>query len=150
MHAVDDLNGVLGNIRKRLQAEAALKKVVSSDALLDSKFSATPEQPAEVHTIRPRANIGVAFPPLPSAERHRALREKLGGMVDLESVVVVVGFGEVGPYGNARTRWEMEAYGTFSLEGTIEMAWMMVNHFPNPSPSPEDQTQAPRLQYHTY
>lgn len=127
LHAVDDLNDILGKIRKRLQEEAALQKVVSSDALIDAKFSPSAEKDAvEAQPIRPRANIGVTFPTLPSAERHRALREKLGGMVDLESVVVIVGFGEVGPYGNARTRWEMEAFGTFSLEGAIEMAWMMV------------------------
>ena len=46
-------------------------------------------------------------------------------MVDLEKVVVVTGFSEVGPWGNSRTRWEMEAYGQFSLEGCVEMAWMM-------------------------
>ena len=40
-------------------------------------------------------------------------------------MVVITGFAEVGPYGNARTRWEMEAYGKFSLEGCIEMAWVM-------------------------
>jgi 3-oxoacyl-ACP reductase-like protein len=47
------------------------------------------------------------------------------GMVDLECVVVVAGFAEVGRWGNSRTRWEMEAFGEFSLEGCIEMAWIM-------------------------
>lgn len=55
----------------------------------------------------------------------------------------MVGMGEVGPWGNTRTRytlliriqisidanfflrWEMEAFGEFSLEGCIEMAWVM-------------------------
>lgn len=46
-------------------------------------------------------------------------------MIDLDRVVVVTGFAELGPYGNARTRWEMEAHGKFSLEGCIEMAWIM-------------------------
>lgn len=46
-------------------------------------------------------------------------------MADLDTVPVVVGFGEVGPWGNARTRWEMEAYGEFSLEGCVEMAWLL-------------------------
>ena len=31
----------------------------------------------------------------------------------------------MGPFGGSRTRWEMEAFGEFSLEGCIEMAWMM-------------------------
>ncbi|KAJ1840696.1 fatty acid synthase alpha subunit Lsd1, partial [Coemansia sp. RSA 2703] len=46
-------------------------------------------------------------------------------MVNLDKVVVITGYGEVGPYGNAETRWEMEAFGEFSLEGCIEMAWIM-------------------------
>lgn len=50
---------------------------------------------------------------------------RLRGMVSLADTVVVVGFGEVGPWGNSRTRWEMESYGTFSLEGCIELAWLM-------------------------
>jgi 3-oxoacyl-ACP reductase-like protein len=32
-------------------------------------------------------------------------------MIDLQSTVVVTGFGEFGPFGMARTRWEYEAYG---------------------------------------
>lgn len=45
--------------------------------------------------------------------------------------VVVTGFGEVGPWGNSRTRWEMERDGQFSLEGCVEMAWIMgfIKHF---------------------
>jgi 3-oxoacyl-ACP reductase-like protein len=76
------------------------------------------------HSIRPRANINVQFPSLPSKERLEQLK-RIKGMVDMERVVVVTGFGEVGPYGSARTRWEMEAYGEFSMEGCIELAWMM-------------------------
>lgn len=52
-------------------------------------------------------------------------------VLDLDRVIVVTGFGEVGPWGNSRTRWEMEAHGEFSLEGCIEMAWIMgfIKHF---------------------
>ncbi len=37
----------------------------------------------------------------------------------------MTGFGEIGPWGNARTRWEMESKGEFSLEGCLELAWML-------------------------
>ena len=40
-------------------------------------------------------------------DKRAKLQKDLAGMVDLEQTVVVTGFGEVGPYGNARTRWEM-------------------------------------------
>ncbi|KAJ1951715.1 fatty acid synthase alpha subunit Lsd1, partial [Linderina pennispora] len=49
----------------------------------------------------------------------------LEGMVDLDKIVVVTGFGEVGAFGNAALRWEQEAHGVFSMEGCIELAWMM-------------------------
>ncbi|KAJ2537690.1 beta subunit of fatty acid synthetase, partial [Coemansia sp. RSA 1853] len=49
----------------------------------------------------------------------------LQGMVNLDKVVVVTGYGEVGPHGNSETRWEIEAFGELSMEGCIELAWIM-------------------------
>ena len=43
----------------------------------------------------------------------------------LSQVPVVVGFGEVGPWGSARTRWEWEVFAHFSIEGAIELARSM-------------------------
>jgi fatty acid synthase subunit beta, fungi type len=51
--------------------------------------------------------------------------------LDLERVVVVAGFGEVGPWGSARTRWDMEKDGKLSLEGLAELAWTMGLVVPN-------------------
>jgi fatty acid synthase subunit alpha len=74
----------------------------------------------------PRANIKFEFPKLPDWDSEvKPLNENLKGMVNLDKVVVVTGFAEVGPWGNSRTRWEMEAFGKFSLEGCVEMAWIM-------------------------
>ena len=82
--------------------------------------------------------LRTTFPPLPTESRRSALRSKLQGMVDLEKVVVVVGYGEVGPWGSARTRWEMEAYGEFSLEGCVELAWMVGLIKPHNGPLPSN------------
>ncbi|KAJ1851565.1 fatty acid synthase alpha subunit Lsd1, partial [Coemansia sp. RSA 638] len=49
----------------------------------------------------------------------------LQGMVNLDKVVVVTGYGEVSPHGNAKTRWEFEAFGELTTEGCIELAWIM-------------------------
>lgn len=65
------------------------------------------------------------FPTLKSYDEIKKIAPDLEGMLDLENVIVVTGFSEVGPWGNSRTRWEMEANGEFSLEGCIEMAWIM-------------------------
>jgi len=52
-------------------------------------------------------------------------------MVDLDKVIVITGFAEMGPWGSSRTRWEMEARGHFTIEGCIEMAWITgyIKHF---------------------
>ncbi|KAF2474319.1 uncharacterized protein BDR25DRAFT_215519 [Lindgomyces ingoldianus] len=75
--------------------------------------------------FKKRANIKFDFPNLPNYTSEVQELSALEGMIDLEKVVVVVGFGEVGPHGSSRTRWQMESQGQFSLEGFIEMAWMM-------------------------
>ncbi|KAF7310893.1 Fatty acid synthase [Mycena chlorophos] len=51
--------------------------------------------------------------------------DKLQGMVDLEKVMVITGYGEVGPWGSSRTRWEMEARGELTIQ------WLMgyIEHF---------------------
>jgi 3-oxoacyl-ACP reductase-like protein len=56
---------------------------------------------------------------------------KLRGLIDLDKVIVNTGFAEVGPWGSSRTRWEMEVRGDFTLEGWVEMAWIMgyIKHF---------------------
>jgi fatty acid synthase subunit alpha len=55
----------------------------------------------------------------------------LQGIIDLDKVIVITGFAEIGPRGSSRTRWEMEARGGFTIEGWIEMAWMIgyIKHF---------------------
>nr|WP_268750712.1 type I polyketide synthase [Aeromicrobium sp. Root495] len=40
-----------------------------------------------------------------------------------EDLVVVVGAGELGPYGSARTRFEMEVSDELSAAGVLELAW---------------------------
>ncbi len=42
---------------------------------------------------------------------------------DLADMVVIVGAGELGPYGSARTRFEMEVEDQLSAAGVLELAW---------------------------
>ncbi|WP_280450448.1 beta-ketoacyl synthase N-terminal-like domain-containing protein, partial [Nocardia cyriacigeorgica] len=42
---------------------------------------------------------------------------------DLTDMVVIVGAGELGPYGSARTRFEMEVSDELSAAGVLELAW---------------------------
>ncbi|KAI8326430.1 hypothetical protein GQ54DRAFT_336614 [Martensiomyces pterosporus] len=84
-------------------------------------------------TYDPLANHKYRFPAIKSYEQLKHLHH-LQGMVNLDKVVVVTGYGEVGPFGNAEHRWEMEAFGEFSLEGCIELAWIMglIKHHSGP------------------
>ncbi|KAJ2609783.1 fatty acid synthase alpha subunit Lsd1, partial [Coemansia sp. RSA 1285] len=55
----------------------------------------------------------------------------LQGMISLDKVVVITGYGEVGPYGHAETRWEVEAFGELTMDGCIELGWIMgvIKHY---------------------
>ena len=117
----DDLNQI-SDIRKAIAAEDELEKQANEDGI-PSEDNQT--QPVKSSTI----NIG--YPNLPHYERDVEPLHHLEGMVDVSSVPVIVGFSELGPWGSARTRWEMESRGKFSQEGYVEMAWMMniIKHF---------------------
>ena len=80
--------------------------------------------------IIPRTNFRFEFPELPEAHTLEALSQ-LCDIIDLDKVIVISGFGEVGPWGSSRTWWEMEARGRLTLEGCIKTAWMVsyIKHF---------------------
>ncbi|KAI9205069.1 fatty acid synthase [Polychytrium aggregatum] len=119
LHFVADLNTVSSNLRRELMETSEIRRAIAQEEILDNK---TLKGPAKQDTVvvTPRANMKFQFPEL----RAQKLKH-LEGVLDLEKVIVVTGFGEVGPFGGSRTRWEMEAFGELSLEGCIEMAWIM-------------------------
>ncbi|GAB09541.1 fatty-acid synthase I [Gordonia araii NBRC 100433] len=53
-----------------------------------------------------------------------------------EDLVVIVGAGEVGPYGSARTRFDIEVSGELSAAGVVELAWStgLITWEENPNP----------------
>ena len=105
------------DIRRAVSIESSIEQKVVNGEGVDANYTKA--------TVQPRANMTFAFPGMKSYEEIKLVSPDLEGMLDLSSVIVVTGFAEVGPWGNARTRWEMEATGEFSLEGCIEMAWIM-------------------------
>jgi fatty acid synthase subunit alpha, fungi type len=119
---VRDLSGAVRQIRHDLDDEAAAQAAIAAEDALcnpETQFSAS-RRP-----FNPRANLQIPYPRLPDYGRELEPLSGLRDMVDLDSVVVIAGYAELGPWGNARTRWEMEATGTFSREGWVEMAWLM-------------------------
>ncbi|PUU74709.1 hypothetical protein B9Z19DRAFT_1103326 [Tuber borchii] len=102
-------------VHKGVTAETSIEHKIVNCEVSEKLYQKATIQPAPQHEIEP-------------------LAQNLRGMADLEKVVVVTGFTEVGPWGNFGTRWEMEAYGKFSLAGCIEMARIMglIKHFKGP------------------
>lgn len=121
-----DLAEITTRIRKTLLAEGEKRKAISRDKALDEKVIKGQEAERGFQTVQvtPRANIKFDFPTLEPHSSFDDLKH-LRGLIDLDKVVVVTGFAEVGPWGGSRTRWEMEARGEFTIEGCIEMAWTM-------------------------
>jgi fatty acid synthase subunit alpha len=125
LEKVPSLPKVLGTIRKEINKTAEIRRALAEEASTEGSVAITPNGSCiEDEPVEARANINLGFPILPT-DAELQLLSHLKGMVDLERVVVIAGFSELGPYGNTRTRWEMEAYGRFSLEGCVEMAWIM-------------------------
>lgn len=125
---IPNLNQTMTRIRKDIMETSDIRRVITKEAAIDNTIVNGKQSEAlyQKKVIEPRANIQFEFPNVPDWKSDvEPLNEKLKGMVDLEKVVVVTGFAEVGPWGNSRTRWEMEANGEFSLEGCVEMAWIM-------------------------
>lgn len=132
MDRLPDLAEITTKIRLEINHQSDLRRAITRDNAADFKIvnGTEAERALQSVSVTPRANHKFNFPNL---EAPAALEElsKLQGLVDLDKVIVVTGFAEVGPWGSSRTRWEMEARGRFSIEGCIEMAWMMgfIKHF---------------------
>ena len=125
---IPDLKDLMTRLRTDIMNESAVRSAVTKETAIENKIVNGEDSEAlyKKVTIEPRANIKFDFPDLPDWKNDiEPLNTNLKGMVNLDKVVVVTGFAEIGPWGNSRTRWEMEAHGKFSLEGCVEMAWLM-------------------------
>ncbi|KAL4770139.1 hypothetical protein BDW60DRAFT_224378 [Aspergillus nidulans var. acristatus] len=128
-----DLTGGLGSMWNIKQEVSAARKRISERQILQIAIaeedareqamicSASTDVEAGLPTTR-HARLSLQFPPLPDVNQRCP---NIEGMIDLTRIPVIVGYSELGPWGNARTRWEIEHRGDFSLEGYIEMAWIM-------------------------
>ncbi|KAL8701010.1 MAG: hypothetical protein Q9224_000702 [Gallowayella concinna] len=125
---IPDLKDLMANLRKEIMETSEVRRAVTKETAMENKIVNGEDSEAlyKKVTVEPQANIKYQFPELPDWKQDvEPLNKNLKGMINLDKVVVVTGFSEVGPWGNSRTRWEMEAYGQFSLEGCVEMAWIM-------------------------
>ncbi|PWN49501.1 hypothetical protein IE53DRAFT_363101 [Violaceomyces palustris] len=132
MDKIVDLAVQTGKFRAQIQEASMRKRALVADNTADFKVikGAAAEALHKKVYVNPRSNFTFKYPALDTLAGNQLLAKNTREM-DLEQVIVVTGFAEVGPWGSARTRWEMEARGTFTNEGVIEMAWLMgmIKHF---------------------
>ncbi|KAJ2820991.1 fatty acid synthase alpha subunit Lsd1, partial [Coemansia furcata] len=132
MDCIEDVGGVVGKALKDIHHKRSTLRAIAREEAFD--FASQRYQPAPPSDVVQETEVLAKHKHHFPAPRHydqlQHLRH-LQGMVNLDKVVVITGYGEVSPHGNAETRWEMEAYGEFSLEGCIELAWIMglIKHF---------------------
>ena len=131
---VENLKDELSAARARILDESRLRRALVAEEAQERLVLHGPAKESKDKPIaaqKKRANLTVGYPDLKDhAETIQDLPDLLG-MVDLRRTIVVVGYSELGPWGSARTRWEMEHLGEFTMEGYIEMAWIMglIKHF---------------------
>ncbi|KAF2823884.1 thiolase-like protein [Ophiobolus disseminans] len=125
MTAVPNLKTEIVAIREHLSEPSSIRRSLIIERQVEPKTSRAASLHTPLGPLQRRANTTTSFPKLSTFESDVAHLSSLEGMVDLEKIVVVAGSGEIGPHGSSRTRWQMESSGHFTLEGFIEMAWMM-------------------------
>ncbi|KAI1106179.1 putative 3-oxoacyl-synthase [Jackrogersella minutella] len=137
-----ELAAFIAGIRNSMRENEEIRRALADEeALDDDALRGKPiptSQSAPPLRRPPLVDLELGFPALPDyTSKLKPLNSKLDGMADLESVIVVVGFAEIGPWGNSRTRWEMEVKGELSIQGCIELAWMtgLIKHNPKPAPT---------------
>lgn len=122
---IPNLSEMTRQLRASITDGAQIRRALARERALEAALEINPVE--RVPTVCRRAHLTFAYPRVKEASKLTTSGGKnpLTDLLDLSRVIVVTGFGEVGPWGNSRTRWEMEAEGELSLEGCIEMAWLM-------------------------
>ena len=112
MDRLPDLADITTRIRTKLNKRAELRRAIARDNSADFKVinGVEAERLLQTVDVLPRANFRFDFPVLESSGSLSDLSH-LRGLLDLEKVVVITGFGEVGPWGSSRNggRWRLAA-----------------------------------------
>lgn len=106
-----ELEHQAARVKQRLTLENAEATLLGAPTDAPLLVDALPHWPATLH---PRLTPATAKKPVHWPKRGLSLRE----------MVVIVGMGEIGPCGSARTRYEMELGPSLSPAAVLELAWI--------------------------
>jgi fatty acid synthase subunit alpha len=97
MKAEMDLRRASNHIKESINRQSELQKALAKEGAMDNGNPVSSSSPEESQTLGQRARIRVEGQDLPRWEEDiKPLHKLLEGMVDLDRVVVAVGFGETG------------------------------------------------------
>ncbi|PLN85637.1 3-oxoacyl-synthase [Aspergillus taichungensis] len=99
-----DLTDRISSARAKLNNKLRLQNALAEENARHQTREASPRL----------SNLSLAFPKIPGLKALQEIKANLPHLC-----------GMLGPWGNARTRWEMEYQGKLTLEGYVEMAWIM-------------------------
>ncbi|MFW0790081.1 fatty acid synthase subunit beta domain-containing protein [Gordonia sp. CPCC 205333] len=129
--ATEEMAAELLKLCTPAQRAAARSKPIEADftagldpALIDLKALASAASETDEDSETPAVE-GTSINALPAPARARELAPMSWPEINSapQDMVVIVGAGELGPYGSARTRFEMEVDERLSAAGVLELAW---------------------------
>jgi fatty acid synthase subunit alpha len=128
---LENCNQVLSSARDRIRLESQILKAVREEDRLEAQCCAKLPIRSDPQPLELRTTLQLPFPTLPDFSRDLEQLHHLQKMADLSGTVVIVGYSELGPWGNARTRWEKESQNRLAQSAYVELAWMMnlIKHF---------------------
>lgn len=132
LQSIQNLKSIVDGARNTIsQVVETRMAILQEDALERASFKEARAENFASSKSKQRGTLKQDFPHLPDYSRELYQIRNLNGMADLSTTIVVVGFSELGPWGNSRTRWQMESQRKLSRTGYIELAWMMglIKHF---------------------
>jgi len=121
---VNDLKETIVRCRKALEDKRSLRKSLLEERLVDGAVKNV-KPSANATTIKPRPLPKLDFPTLRKYMIDIKPFSELENVIDQDRIVVNTGFAELGHYGNARTRWDIEREADFSPQGHLELAWVV-------------------------
>jgi fatty acid synthase subunit alpha len=122
--AWNDASAQLAAARAAIDERANISRAIFQEDERESGGRLEPPGPEA--PLQPRTSLHIGFPRLLDYDKDvQLMQHKPAADVVPEDAVVVVGFAELGPWGSARMRWEMECHGQLSSAGYVEMAWLM-------------------------
>jgi 3-oxoacyl-ACP reductase-like protein/enoyl reductase-like protein/acyl dehydratase len=117
---IEDIRSVVEGIRQEIESEVSTKRRMTAFYEETADLMGSDGAAGSIVTALPNWPMFVA----PAGERCTGVKGQKTSSPDPRETVVIVGMGEVGPFGSARTRFQWEVEGRLSPAAVLELAWV--------------------------